>query len=94
MNYEAMWNELHEHLLDEEENVKFNMSVIKKMRAISDASLEEMKTRFERKHMTASEMGKIGGRSTSDAKGRSSAANGKLGGRPKKVKGDSINKIL
>lgn len=37
------------------------------------------------KHWLASEMGKIGGKQSSVAKAQASKANGKLGGRPKKI---------
>jgi len=82
MDYESMWAELYELLLSCEENVKSNMDVVRKMRAIREKHFED---KLHRKPLTASEMGKIGGASTSEAKSKSSAANGKLGGRPKRT---------
>ena len=47
--------------------------------------MDRINSNHSDKSLTASEMGKIGGASTSDAKAKSSKENGKLGGRPKKT---------
>jgi len=45
-----------------------------------------------KKEMTASQMGKLGGSSRSEAKRQAAIANGKKGGRPKKVKENAKDK--
>jgi len=87
MDYEAMWDELKELLLNNKkgvtaDKVSHNLDVVIKMVAISD---KYSKCRYPNKTFTASDMGKKGGASTSDAKAKASAKNGKLGGRPKRV---------
>ena len=51
-----------------------------------DLMVESQLTKYDLYTLTPSQMGKLGGSKKSEAKSASSRANGKLGGRPRKVK--------
>ena len=59
--------------------------VTAKIADLEDDSVDLLEELFK-DTITASAMGKLGGSKKSEAKSASSRANGKLGGRPKKVK--------
>lgn len=84
MDYEAMWNELRE-LLDDKNDHLANLGARNIM--------SELHHKYSSIHVdrvvTASEMGKKGGSAKTEAKSNASKENGKLGGRPKKIKSEN-----
>ena len=81
MNYEAMWNELRELLGDKNDHLA-NLGALNTMSELH----HKYSNIYIKKALTASDMGKIGGSAKTEAKSNASKENGKLGGRPKKVK--------
>ena len=81
MNYEAMWNELRK-LLDDENDHLANLGALNAMSELH----HKYSNIYIKKALNASDMGKIGGSAKTEAKSNASKENGKLGGRPKKVK--------
>jgi len=83
MDYEAMWNELRQ-LLNEKNDHLANLGA----RNIMSELHHKYSNIYIDKVITASEMGKKGGSAKTKAKASASKENGKLGGRPKKVKSE------
>ena len=81
MDYEAMWNELRK-LLDDKNDHLANLGALNIMSELH----HKYSNIYIKKALNASDMGKIGGSAKTKAKSNASKENGKLGGRPKKVK--------
>ena len=81
MDYEAMWNELRK-LMDDKNDHLANLGALNIMSELH----HKYSNIYIKKASTASDMGKIGGSAKSEAKSAAVRENGKLGGRPKKVK--------
>ena len=81
MDYEAMWNELRK-LLDDKNDHLANLGALNIMSELH----HKYSNIYIKKALNASDMGKIGGSAKTEAKSNASKENGKLGGRPKKVK--------